>query len=85
MLTQSQLRPLWTYLLHQRAYPNATRLLADPNFCSKPRRSPPAHVLAGVDDLLIKSHGFCRRMFALYEAGAIAGRMSAFFRRTSCF
>ncbi|KAI0280178.1 AAA-domain-containing protein [Russula aff. rugulosa BPL654] len=44
-----------------------------PPSSAKPRRSPPAHVLAGVDDLLIKSHDFCRRMFALYEAGAVAG------------
>ena len=41
-------------------------------------RSPPTHVLAGVDNLLTKCRDFCRRMFALCEAGAIAGRMLAF-------
>ena len=46
---------------------------------SDPRLPPPAHVLAGVDDILTKCHDFCRRMFALYDAGAVAGRMSAFF------
>lgn len=40
---------------------------------SAPRRPPPAHVLAGMDDLLTKCHDFCRRMFALYEAGAVFG------------
>ena len=44
---------------------------------SKHTRSPPAHALAGVDNLLTKCHDFGRRMFALYEAGAIAGRMSS--------
>jgi len=43
----------------------------------KHRRTPPAHALAGVDDLLTKCHDFGRRMFALYEAGAVAGRMSS--------
>jgi hypothetical protein len=33
--------------------------------------------LAGVDDLLANCHDFCRRMFALYEAGAVAGRTLA--------
>ena len=50
---------------------------------SNPRRPPPIHELAGVDDLLIQCHDFCRRMFVLYEAGAVAGRMSAFFCVTS--
>ncbi|KAH9996691.1 P-loop containing nucleoside triphosphate hydrolase protein [Russula compacta] len=36
-------------------------------------RSPPTHELAGVDDLLTKCHDFGRRMFALYEARAVAG------------
>ena len=52
---------------------------------SDPRLPPPAHVLAGVDNLLTKCHDFCRRMFALYDAGAVAGRMSAFFWSKSCF
>ncbi|KAI0249217.1 P-loop containing nucleoside triphosphate hydrolase protein [Lactifluus subvellereus] len=39
----------------------------------KPRRLPPAHALAGVDDLLAKCYDFGRRLFALYEAGAVAG------------
>jgi len=52
---------------------------------SRRRRYPPAHVLAGVDELLTKCHDFCRRMFALYEAGAVAGRMLAFLLETSCF
>jgi hypothetical protein len=78
MVNQSHLRPLWTYLLHLRACINAIRYLLILIFRSKPRRSPPAHVLAGVDDLLTQCHDFCRRMFALYEASAVAGRMSAF-------
>ncbi|KAN0116131.1 AAA family ATPase [Russula decolorans] len=44
-----------------------------PSASAKPRRPPPVHILAGVDDLLTKCHDFCRRMFALYEAGAVAG------------
>jgi hypothetical protein len=59
------------------------RLLANPNPPSKPRRAPPTHELAGVEDVLTKCHDFCGRMFALYEAGAVAGRMSAFFRVTT--
>jgi hypothetical protein len=43
-------------------------------YCSKHRRLPPAHALAGVDDLLTKCHDYGRRMFALYEAGAVTGR-----------
>lgn len=43
---------------------------------SKHRQSPPANALAGVDELLTKCHDFGRRMFALYGAGAVAGRMS---------
>jgi hypothetical protein len=54
-------------------------------FRSRPRPSSPAHVLAGVDDLLTQCHDFCRRMFALYEAGAVAGRMLTFLGVTSCF
>ena len=46
-------------------------------FRSKHTRSPPAHALAGVDDLLTKCHDFGKRMFALYEAGAVVGRMSS--------
>jgi hypothetical protein len=51
---------------------------------SKPRRAPPTHNLAGVDDVLTKCHDFCGRMFALHEASAVAGRMSALFGVTSC-
>jgi hypothetical protein len=43
----------------------------------EPPRLPPAHALAGVDDLLSECHDLGRRLFALYEGGAIAGRMSA--------
>ena len=52
---------------------------------SNPRLPPSAHVLAGVDDVLTKCHDFCKRMFALYDAGAVAGRMSAFLLSKSCF
>lgn len=45
---------------------------------SRRRRPPPAHALAGVNDILAKCHDFGRHMFALYEAGAVAGRMLAF-------
>ena len=48
---------------------------------SKPPQPPPTHALAGVDDLLTKCHDFGRRMSALYEAGAVAGRMSTVFPR----
>jgi hypothetical protein len=45
-------------------------------------RSPPTHALAGVDDILSKCYDFGRRMFALHEAGAVAGRMLAVFSRS---
>ena len=50
-------------------------------YVSKPRQPPPTHALAGVDDLLTKCHDFGRRMSALYEGGAVAGRMSTVFPR----
>ncbi|KAI9465701.1 AAA-domain-containing protein [Lactarius psammicola] len=51
---------------------------ADPDILSppstpRPRRSPPAHALAGVDDLLTKCYDFGARMFTLYEASAVTG------------
>jgi hypothetical protein len=42
---------------------------------SRRRQPPPTHALAGVDDILSKCYDFGRRMFALYEAGAVTGRM----------
>jgi len=44
---------------------------------SKHRPPPLAHALAGVDDLLMKCHNFGRRMFVLYGAGVVAGRLSS--------
>lgn len=39
----------------------------------RPRRSPPTHALAGVDDLLTKCYDFGTHMFTLYEASAVTG------------
>ncbi|KAF8273433.1 AAA-domain-containing protein [Lactarius quietus] len=39
----------------------------------RPRRSPPAHALAGVDELLTKCYDFGTRMFTLYESSAVTG------------
>ncbi|KAI0262607.1 AAA-domain-containing protein [Gloeopeniophorella convolvens] len=47
--------------------------LPSPPASPERRRSPPTHTLAGVDDLLAKCHDFGRRMFALYDAGAVTG------------
>ncbi|KAI0301591.1 P-loop containing nucleoside triphosphate hydrolase protein [Multifurca ochricompacta] len=69
------IRFVWTYrlLLHRRGY--STIPLA--RFCADLSQnasiSPPPHGLAGVDDLLTNCHDFGTRMFALYEAGAVAG------------
>lgn len=47
--------------------------------CRQPRRSAPAHALAGVDDVLTKCYDFGARMFTLYESSAVTGRMLVFF------
>ncbi|KAI0053237.1 AAA-domain-containing protein [Auriscalpium vulgare] len=47
--------------------------LSSPPVSLTPRRPPPAHALAGVDDILDKCRSFATKMFALHEAGAVRG------------
>ncbi|KAH9006583.1 AAA-domain-containing protein [Lactarius hatsudake] len=47
--------------------------IPSPPSTPRPRWSPPAHTLAGVDDLLTKCYDFGARMFTLYEASAVTG------------